>query len=93
MKVQHDAYFHFDRRWTTTSSVKTLTVALNPTDRCASEIVTMLKTAFPDIGEVEFREDKHASIPRAVRLIGASDKYDLARVDATLFKRFDKSNR
>ena len=52
----------------------------------------MLKAAFPEIGEVQFREDRHASIPRAVRLIGASDKYDLARVDATLFKRFDGSH-
>jgi hypothetical protein len=73
--------------------VKTVTIVLHPNDWRAHEIAMVLKTAFPDIGEVEFREDEQASMPRAVRLIGASDRYDLARVDATLFKRFDESNR
>jgi hypothetical protein len=69
--------------------VKSLTVVINPNDRRVAEIADALRMAFPEIGDVEFREDELVSAPRAVRLIGASDGYELSRVDATLFRRFD----
>ena len=68
--------------------VKTLTLSIHPDDQRRPEVITFIRSLFPDIAGVEFRTDDKCGRPRALGLTPADQISELLAIDAALLKRF-----
>jgi hypothetical protein len=67
--------------------MKTVTVLMHPSDRRQTEVRWLLEKRFPEITNVEFREDELAAIPRATQDSGDASEV-VVGIDAALFTHF-----